>query len=63
MEISEFRGTDIINIRVYYMEDPLGKNWKPSPKGITMSCIHIPELKKAVNKAYEEWEKKFKNPN
>lgn len=58
VELSNYRGIEVINIRVYYNSDVAKDEWKPSPKGITMRADLIPELKKAIDKALTKWEKK-----
>ncbi|NHJ32261.1 MAG: hypothetical protein FK732_05320 [Asgard group archaeon] len=63
VELCNYRGIDVINIRVYYNANIAGNNWKPSPKGITMSADRIPELKKALDKALEEWKKQGYSSN
>lgn len=52
VEITTFQGKGYLNIRVWY--DPSrGQNldWKPTPKGITLSVDLIPELKKSIDLA------------
>ena len=56
VELSNYRGKDVINIRAYYIADVAKDEWKPSPKGITMRVDLIPELKEGIEKAYEEWQ-------
>jgi hypothetical protein len=58
VELNNFRGKDLINIRVYYLADSKMDDWKPSPKGIAMHLDLLPELKKGIDRAYKEWEKK-----
>lgn len=60
VELSNYRGIDVIDIRVYYISDVANDEWKPSPKGITMRVDRIPELKKAIDKAHKEWQEQIK---
>ena len=62
IELGEFKGRAMINVRVYYPGEAEDE-WKPSHKGITMSSELIPDLKGAIDKATEEWEKGFPKPN
>ena len=59
VELCNYRGKDVINIRVYYLADIAGDDWRPSPKGITMRSDLIPELKKAIDKVYKQWQEKI----
>lgn len=58
VELLSYRGIEVINIRVYYNTDETKDEWKPTQKGITMRTDLIPEIKKAIDKAYKEWRKK-----
>jgi len=58
VEFSQYKGVDVIGIRVYYNAGLVKEDWKPSKKGITMRTDLIPELKKAIDKAYDEWQEK-----
>jgi len=57
VELTNYRGTDFVNIWVYYNASEDGEDWRPSRKGISLSIEHIDELKKGIVKAYEEWHK------
>jgi hypothetical protein len=59
-EFCEYKGRDLFNLRVFFQSDDSGEKWFPSRKGITLSTNHIPELKEAVDRAYQEWQKKTK---
>jgi hypothetical protein len=56
IQFTEYRGKKLIDLRVYYnagqnnMED-----WKPTPKGISLSRELIKELKKGIEEAYKQW--------
>ena len=58
VELLNYRGTEVINIRVFYKNDAAKGEWRPTQRGITMRVDRITELKKAIDKAYAEWEKK-----
>ena len=58
VELGKYHGKDLINIRVYFLADVAKDEWKPSPKGIAMQLDLLPELKKGIDKAYEERKKK-----
>ncbi|MFC2160139.1 hypothetical protein ACFLRX_00640 [Acidobacteriota bacterium] len=45
--------TDTINKRAYMNSGNKDEDWKPIAQGITMSVEHIPELKIALDRAYE----------
>ena len=63
VELSNYKGIDVINIRVYYIADVAKDEWKPSPKGITMRADLIPELKEGIEKAFEEWQWQINKEN
>jgi hypothetical protein len=53
---SVFKGKKLVNLRVYYQA---GDDWKPTPKGLTLRREMIPDLKEAIDKAVEEYEKEL----
>lgn len=57
VEFMTYRGNDVLNLWVYYNADPSREDWKPSKKGLSISTELIPDLKEAVEKAYQVWEK------
>ncbi len=58
--LSNYRGNDVIDLRVYcYPNNPDDDLW-PTKKGITMTTKLIPELKKAIDRAYDEWQENMK---
>jgi len=61
VELSNYRGKDVVNIRVYYLADIAKDDWRPSPKGLTMRTELIPELKKAIDKAHDRFQEDQKN--
>lgn len=57
LSLGNFKGSDVLSIWVFYNNDGDGGEWKPSNKGISLQAKHIPELKKGIDKAYEEYQK------
>jgi hypothetical protein len=51
---STYKGKKLVNLRVYYLA---GDDWKPSPKGLSLRREMISDLKEAVDKAAQEYEK------
>lgn len=62
-EFCEYRGRDLFNLRVFFQPDNSNEEWIPSRKGITLSTSQIPELKEAVDKAYQQWKRRAKKVN
>ena len=56
VKLSTFKERDLLDIRVYYNPDEVEDVWRPSKKGITMRFDLIPEMKKAIDKAYDVWQ-------
>lgn len=56
VKLGNFKGKDVVDIRVFYNADEAGEDWRPSKKGIMMRANLIPELKKAANLAHDEWQ-------
>jgi len=53
IEVSEFKGRDLINIRIWYQSIDAGSGdlvFKPTPKGITLNISEFEELKDGVDK-------------
>lgn len=63
VELSEFQGVDLIDIRAYYNAGLSNEYWKPTKKGISIRSDLIPQLKEAIDKAYQEWEGKNTTSN
>ena len=59
---TEFKGHQLIDVRVFYNANSGGakEEWKASPKGLAIRTDQLPELKKGIDKAFKEWEKKDK---
>jgi len=54
MKFTEFKGKELIDIRVYYLADVLRQEWKPSKKGICISVDLLEKLKEGLDKALSE---------
>lgn len=53
IEVSEFKGRDLINIRIWYQSIDTGSGdlvYKPTPKGVTLNISEFEELKDGVDK-------------
>jgi hypothetical protein len=57
VKFTQFKGKRLLDIRAYYAAD--NGDLKPTPKGISISRDLIPELKDAIDKAAEEWEREL----
>ena len=53
---SVFKGKKLVNLRVYYQA---GDGWRPTRKGLTLRREMIPDLKEAIDKAAQEYEKEL----
>lgn len=45
LEVSEFKGRRVTNIRIWYRQ---GDEWKPGRAGVTFSAEHLRELYEAL---------------
>lgn len=53
-ETSEYQGKKYFSIRIYYdASKGQDQDWKPTPRGITISIDLLKELKEGVDKANE----------
>lgn len=53
IEVSEFKGRDLINIRIWYQSIDSGNGelvFKPTQKGVTLNISEFEELKDGVDK-------------
>ena len=57
-EFSHFKGRDLFSFRIYFQSDDESGEWIPTKRGITVQTELIPELKKALDKAHEQWQAK-----
>lgn len=58
IQFTEYNRNQLIDIRVFYNAGGAKEEWLPSRKGLCVRTDLIPELKKSVDKAFKEWEKK-----
>lgn len=59
--LTTYRGKKLFDLRIFFdASSGDGSDWRPTKKGITISEDLLPELKKAIDKAQEEWEKSLK---
>jgi len=49
IQFSEFKGKELIDLRVFYNAGESKDDWRPTPKGISISRELISELKKGVS--------------
>jgi len=54
VSLSNYRGHDLIDIRVFYHSGNIDGDLLPTKKGITMSTKHIPDLKKAIDRVHQQ---------
>jgi hypothetical protein len=57
-EFCEYKGRDYFNLRVFFQSDGPDEEWFPTRKGFTMCTSLLPDLKEAVDLAYQQWQKK-----
>jgi len=50
--LSEFKGSQYVGARIYYMDDK--GDWKPTRKGITLTPDVMIQVRDAINEALEE---------
>ena len=56
-QFREYKGKKLIDIRVFYLSED--GSWGPTKKGICFRRELINDLKEAINKAAEEWEREL----
>ena len=56
----EYKGEDFFNLRVFFQADSPDEEWLPTRKGITLSASLMPELREAIDKAYQQWRRETK---
>jgi hypothetical protein len=54
VSLNNYKGSDFIDIRVYFEADD---DWKPTKKGVTIHPDRLEELIQLLQKAKEEWDK------
>ena len=55
--LGNYLGKDVMSIWVFYNNGDTEEEWKPTKKGISLHTSLIPELKKGVDMAYEEYQR------
>jgi len=58
IQFTEFKGTKLLDLRIYYDAGKNKEDRKPTPKGIAISRDLIPKLREGVDKALTEWKKR-----
>ena len=56
VEFSYFMENELISLRIYFCPDQSQDRWLPTKKGIALNVEHLPELKKAIDRAVKEWQ-------
>ena len=57
IQFTEFKGRELLDLRIYYDAGKNREDWRPTTKGITISRGLIPKLKGGIDKALAEWKK------
>jgi len=60
VEFSYFMENELISLRIYFCPDQSQDRWLPTKKGIALNVEHLPELKKAIDRAVKEWQEMSK---
>ncbi len=55
LSFTEFKGKQLIDLRVYYDAGKTEEDWRPSRKGVTVRLEFLPDLKEGIDKAFKEW--------
>jgi len=55
LQFVEYRGHQLLDLRVYYSDIADGGKSKPGKKGLTIGISHLDELLEGVTKAVEYW--------
>jgi len=57
-EFTRWNGRDVFNLRVFYDAGDGTPDWRPTKKGLTVRTELVPELKKAMDLAFQHYEEK-----
>jgi hypothetical protein len=55
-ELTNWNGRDVFNLRVFFDAGNGTPDWRPTKKGLTIRTELIPDLKKAVDVAFQRYE-------
>jgi hypothetical protein len=55
-ELTNWNGRDVLNLRVFFDAGSGTPDWRPTKKGLTIRTELIPDLKKAVDVAFQRYE-------
>ncbi len=54
IQLSSYKGSDLIDIRVYYDTDSDEAEWRPTRKGISIRVDLLPELLEGLQRAHKK---------
>lgn len=57
-DLSEFKGKDYINIRLWVRDGPLAKEWKPTKKGLFIPLELAPQFTEGMSMVFSAIEKR-----
>jgi len=57
VKFTQFKGKRLIDIRAFYAAE--NGELRPTQKGVSLRLDLLPELKEAIDKATEEWEREL----
>lgn len=57
IQFNQYKGSDLIDIRVYYDTDNDESEWRPTRKGISIRVDLLPELLEGLQKAQKRLRK------
>ena len=59
ISFTTYKSKKLVNLRIYYNAADKGEDWRPTPKGLTLRRELILDLKEAIDKAAEEYNKEL----
>lgn len=54
VSLSEYRGSDLVGIRVFFNASVTGQDWRPTKKGLTVKIAKLPAILDALKQAESE---------
>ncbi len=54
ISLSDYKGYDLIDVRVYFLDAGSEEKWQPSRRGICMQCDHMQRLLEGLKLACEK---------